>query len=612
MQKEVTAIFLFLITILILTSCAPDLSPPERQGSIGFIGCSNTRQTVQGYQWAGGQQLWMVDEDAVHEYDGGAVLNWANSDEKGYDEFWEIFDAYIAHNPATGKVWWQLCMRREEAAMTYEQVVPVLERIREKIPGVTVYVSALPDFPEHECGITGVEGIERAKALVQELDLKNEDVVAGPIIGPLFLADIDDDDESKCHPHVEGAIQTGRQLQAFFDNPELGIENSMEDSLPAENQTSLEEAESAEAHEQPDEPQEELSPEEQVWRGRIEKALAPTPCSDIPLIEFPATYYQGPLLDTHLHIPAIPDWSPEEDGAMENEEPEGRFGGPQALLGWNVKMSEIACTLKQEGTHKNFAFFPVYEGEISLRLLEIWNRTMHEYPTQFTPFIMSSGNDDEPNGFPTVDARTLREMLAVYPGLFQGYGEIGLYERENGGSPELPPDAPRLQEIYPLLRQHNLVVYFHLGDGHKDNFERVLKQNPDLTFIWHGDQLSVDEVKDILRKYPNVYYGIDEFFGGEREIFELYVGESKEEYLEMANQKFDQIVQQGVRDWKSLIEQYPDRVLWGTDRGDAVWNYDLDVGQMQVKIARAFIGKLDPAVQEKFAYKNAERLIAAR
>ena len=354
-----------------------------------------------------------------------------------------------------------------------------------------------------------------------------------------------------------------------------------------------------------------LSPEEKVWRNRIDAALAPTPCPDRVKPQFPDSYYQGPLLDTHLHIPSIPDWSSEEDSLPTDQSPEGRFGGPQALLGWNVKMSEIACTLKREGTHKNFAFFPAYEGEISVYQLEIWNKTMNQYSVLFTPFIMSSGNDNEPTGFPTVDAAALREMLAAYPTLFKGYGEIGLYARENGGSPELPPDAPRLQEIYPLIKQYNLVVYFHLGEGHKDNFEKVLSQNPDINFVWHGDQLTVDEVKNILSKYPNVYYGIDEFFGGEREIFELYVGKSKEKYLETVNKKFDKVIQQAVSYWKSLIEEYPDQVIWGTDRGDAVWNYDEDVGEMQVKIARAFIGKLDPAVQEKFAYRNAERLIEA-
>lgn len=357
--------------------------------------------------------------------------------------------------------------------------------------------------------------------------------------------------------------------------------------------------------------EEPLTFEERAWQRRIEAALAPSNCPNLEVPSFPDSYYKGPLLDTHLHIPAIPDWSPEEDNLPIDQAPEGRFGGPQALLGWNVKMSEIACTVKQEGTHKNFAFFPVYE-EIPLQLLEIWNRTMYQYPESFTPFIMSSGNDDEPDGFPTVDASTLNEMLEVYPGLFDGYGEIGLYERENGGSPELSPDSRRLLEIYPIIRQNNLVAYFHLGDGHKDNFERVLRQNPDINFIWHGDQLSVDEVSDILDKYPNAYYGVDEFFGGEREIFELYVGDSKEEYLEVANDNFDKIVSQAVNHWKSLIENHPDQVMWGTDRGDAVWNYDYDVGKMQVKIARAFIGRLNPVVQEKFAYQNAERLISSK
>ena len=350
---------------------------------------------------------------------------------------------------------------------------------------------------------------------------------------------------------------------------------------------------------------EDLSPEEQAWRGRIEAALEPAPCLPVPAPDYPASSYQGPLIDTHLHIPSIPDWDPEEEVT---ETPEGRFGGPQALLGWNVKMSEIACTIKNEGTRKNFAFFPVYEGEISARQLEIWKRTMEEYPEQFTPFIMSSGNDDQPDGFPTVGAATLREMLAVYPNLFRGYGEIGLYERENGGSPALPPDSQRLLEIYPLVRENNLVVYFHLGEGDRDNFETVLRQNPDINFIWHGDQLSTDEIESVLSNHPNAYYGIDAFWGHDRELFLLFVGDSKEEYLKKLNAKFTTVLNYAVQDWKDVVERHPDQVLWGIDRGDAVWNYDLEVGQAQVMLARAFIGQLDSSVREKIAYKTAEKL----
>ncbi|MDP3640269.1 MAG: amidohydrolase family protein [Nanoarchaeota archaeon] len=398
----------------------------------------------------------------------------------------------------------------------------------------------------------------------------------------------------------EDALEIQDQPEKAVVVPEETIQN-LSSPAAAEKEV-LAESKSAEVSE-------ELTPEQQLWKPRIDKALAPTVCPPIEKQIYPDTYYQGPLIDTHLHIPALPDWGFEdgEEPALD-EAPEGRFGGPQALLGWNVQMSDIACTLQHEGTHKNFAFFPVYEGEISLPLLETWNKTMKEYPELFTPFIMSSGDDNEPDGFPTVDARILQNMLAVYPHLFAGYGEIGLYARENGGSPELPPDSSRLQEIYPLIKKYDLVVYFHLGDGHKDTFEKVLEQYPEITFIWHGDQLSVQEVDTVLRKHPNAYYGIDEFFGGDHDTFLLYVGKSKEGYLETMNRNFYAVINRAVQDWKALIERHPNQVSWGTDRGDAVWNYDRDIGLMQVKIARAFIGRLDPAVQEKFAYQNAERL----
>ena len=577
------------------------------EASIGYIGCSNTMQTIAAY-WSGDyggkgansgdDLLWTFYEDEIHEYDSGAVVDWSRGAENG-NTFWETFDRYLENNPNTKAIFWQLCVRKEEPT-PYEEALPVLEAIRERIPGAVIYVSPLPPYTDGVCEITGTLGIERAGALAEELIERNEDVLPGPMLGPMTPEDTDEDG---CHLSEAGMQTIGKQMRDFFG----GLENKAISDIENEVAIIVEEG----SDEQSDEAVlEELSPEEQLWSDRIEKAMAATSCPDAAQPTFPDSYYLGPLVDTHLHIPSIPDWSAEEDVEMQGRVPEGRFGGPQALLGWNVRMSDIACTLTSEGTRNNFAFFPAYEGKIFPYQLEMWNRTMAQYPELFTPFIMSSGDDSNPQGFPTVDAATLREMLSLYPGLFEGYGEIGLYARENGGSPELPPDSLMLQEIYPLVRENNLVVYFHLGDGHKDTFEKVLEQYPDITFIWHGDQLSVEEVKDVLRKHPNANYGVDEFFGGEREIFELYVGKSKEEYLASANKNFDKIINQDINHWESLIEQYPDQVTWGTDRGDAVWNYDSDVGQMQVKIARAFIGKLDKDVQEKFAYKNAERLVS--
>lgn len=70
-------------------------------------------------------------------------------------------------------------------------------------------------------------------------------------------------------------------------------------------------------------------------------------------------------------------------------------------------------------------------------------------------------------------------------------------------------------------------------------------------------------------------------------------------------------MRQAVAHWKPLIEKYPDRFTWGTDRWFA-WHFDPEVGGLIEELSRSFIGKLDPAVQENFAYKNAERMLLGK
>ena len=68
-------------------------------------------------------------------------------------------------------------------------------------------------------------------------------------------------------------------------------------------------------------PQEILTFEERVWNQRIEAALEPSTCTAAPTVEFPTSYYTGPLIDTHLHLPALPDWPLGEDELIEGTEP---------------------------------------------------------------------------------------------------------------------------------------------------------------------------------------------------------------------------------------------------------------------------------------------------
>lgn len=323
--------------------------------------------------------------------------------------------------------------------------------------------------------------------------------------------------------------------------------------------------------------------------------------------------YQGYLIDTHIHIPPLPDGPLKEFKFDESRE--------RLSMGENATMADYMCLMESENIKMIFAFFPVWEPIID-ESIEVVRKTTEKYPERFVPFIMPPYHDDRADGFPTVTASELIEMLEVSSGIFKGYGEIGLYERgDNGGpkgSPALFPDSARLEEIYPVVRQNNLVVYFHLGRGQQESFEKILSKNPDINFIWHGDQLipyeeggrqNLKHIDDILSRHPNAYYGVDELYG---DVFIMRPEVSKQEFLDHFK-NYEPLLEKDLETWKDFIERHPDQVLWGTDRGaGAPWSLDLEVGEALTRYTRAFIGRLSPDVQEKYAYKNAEKLLSDR
>lgn len=345
------------------------------------------------------------------------------------------------------------------------------------------------------------------------------------------------------------------------------------------------------------------------WEDKVERALAPTDCVSAPQKRYGNLRYGGPLIDAHYHIPNF------------DSPPPWKRNSGRPYLGDNITIGDIACTIRQEGTRKVFAFFPVFPEGHTQEFLDLAKGAMEQHPDIFVPFIMPPERDNDPDGYPTVDATVFNEMLSVYPGLFQGYGEIGLYARGDHGGPKgapaLPPDSPRLLAIYPLVRQHNLAVYFHLGEGQQESFERVVAANPDINFIWHGDQLipyengvqNLAQIEDIISRHRNVYYGVDELYGDK---WMIRPEVTKEEFLAHL-ENYETLLEQDLITWKGIIERHPDQFMWDTDRSPQVlWSHDPAVGQALTGYARAFIARLSPAVQEKFAYKNAERAVAGR
>ncbi|MDZ4285336.1 MAG: hypothetical protein U1A23_00230, partial [Candidatus Sungbacteria bacterium] len=88
-----------------------------------------------------------------------------------------------------------------------------------------------------------------------------------------------------------------------------------------------------------------------------------------------------------------------------------------------------------------------------------------------------------------------------------------------------------------------------------------------------------------------------------------HLSSSENDYVSKLTQNFSAILDGAVNDWKTKIEKHPDRFTWGTDRGGESWHYGEEVSRLFEELSRAFIGRLDPSVQERYAYKNAESLL---
>lgn len=291
----------------------------------------------------------------------------------------------------------------------------------------------------------------------------------------------------------------------------------------------------------------------QVWDTRVSAALGEplgeTDCPQPPERHRYNSSYTGPMIDTHIHMAPIPD------GPVSSDE-------LRPALGVNLTVADYVCMMDTEGTSKAFTFFPVWEPIIP-ESIELVQQTMERYPDRFVPFLMPPDRDDRPDGYPTVTADILSQMLGTVSGLFRGYGEIGLYARGDHGGPtgalELPPGSPRLLDIYPIVRKEKLLVYFHLGRGQQESFGKVLSANPDINFIWHGDQLipyeeggrqNLRHIAEILERHPNAYYGVDELYG---DVWLLRHDVPKEQFFTHL-EKYELLLKKDLATWKDFIE----------------------------------------------------------
>lgn len=324
--------------------------------------------------------------------------------------------------------------------------------------------------------------------------------------------------------------------------------------------------------------------------SKIEKKPCDTPKTKRQFKSEP--YYSGPLIDSHVHFPT---------SAKIVSNIAGQNGLELPVLEGNISADKLICLFESEGITKTFAFHitsKFAEGASVSTAKDIEKN----YPGKLVHFIMPP-----PVLSLNIDPSTVESILNGNKNLFKGFGEVALYMDGYQGT---KPNDSNLQQIYKLADEHNLIVMVHPEDNIKTGVEEILRDNPNVTFFFHGGR-NQEWIIDLMDKYKNFYYSVD------GDLVSLYghgggvqfkTTTAKEEYLSYLRENFNANLEEAVSRWKKRIEAHPDRFTWGTDRWYA-WQFDPEVGALIEEFGRSFIGRLDPKSQENFAYKNAEKML---
>jgi len=327
---------------------------------------------------------------------------------------------------------------------------------------------------------------------------------------------------------------------------------------------------------------------EESEKETVQESLIRETCSRTFSPKFSSgPHYTGPLFDAHFHMPNLIDVSKIEGHGAGH----GMDSVTDPVLGKDVELDKILCNFDKEKVRGAIGF-SIGAEQLLDETIEVAESVKKDSSGRISLFLMPF----------LFSSEKLESIETSNKNLFEGYGEIAFY---TDGS---KPNEQKFLEIYTIAGNNGLIIMFH-PDGRQENeIEEVLQKYPEVKFLLHGPELE-NSIINLINKYPNVYYSIDALLIRlPRSGPYLYTANNKEEFKLKFTQNFDKMLNEAEKSWKVKIEQYPDRFMWGTDRAYK-WHYDEEISVLLEEFARAFIGKLDTDVQEKFAYQNAEELV---
>jgi len=174
---------------------------------IGYIGCSNTEDSVVGYQNIvtnpNQKRFWLA-----YNTSAGTLDQWADAN----SVYWMRYQQQLATYGQPKIVWVQIC-EHVAVKLTTTMLIQAFKILRSFSPNATFYVSPLNTYsPVGLCSITGPNGIQDATSLDKQA-VSHGLALQGPIMGPLTTSTTISDN---CHPNQAGEQLLGTELKVFF------------------------------------------------------------------------------------------------------------------------------------------------------------------------------------------------------------------------------------------------------------------------------------------------------------------------------------------------------------------------------------------------------------
>lgn len=370
-------------------------------------------------------------------------------------------------------------------------------------------------------------------------------------------------------------------------------------------------------------------------------AQAPAPAPVMP--EAPVVEPTVPIVDT----PTVPESPLEEDPTPEPEteapatpapEPEveyftlpeltyeGTYDGSLVDTSAQITsapMDQHFVNMNRNGVHAFVGYFSVVgameEGKLSNQEgLGFMLDAVQKHPGRIIPFFSLGWGADETTLLPA------KEILQYYKnsyspipsiageGIVKGFGEIEQY-----GWSGSPANGTKMKGLVELAESQGLHFMFHPPKGEVNEVRELVEKYPDTRFIIHqfNEDFGADREKwiELLKDHPHVYFSVDVdhlLYDASKKVGLLYefqnspLEKGAERFVEEYDEKEAKLLSNAIAKYKPFIVAVPNQVMWGTEMGPE-YNYDPDVYDRIIKFSRTFIAFLPEEIQEKFAYQNA-------